>query len=662
MGRSRKDPVSSRKADPSKQAVPQSVLEERQFRALIQGVTDYAIYLLDPDGIIISWNAGAQQILGYEARELIGEPFSRLFTSEERRTGVPRQALQSARQGDRYEREGWRARKDGSHLWANTVIDAIWNRDETLIGYACITRDATEKRAAEQALRESERQFRLLVASVTDYAIFRLDPNGIVSSWNAGAERIKGYKADEIIGHHFSRFFTDVDRAKGTPLRVLYAATQEGRFEAEGWRVRKDGSLFWANAIIDAIRDENGNLIGFAKITRDITERREAQLALQRSQEQLAQSQRMEALGLLTGGIAHDFNNLLMIVGGQAELLKRRATDPKDLRALEAIEMATANGEKLTRQLLAFSRRQQLNPKPLDLGERLSACRELLVSSVGNKAELEYEIADDLWPVEVDPNELELALVNLVVNARDAMPGGGKITVGAQNVRLLGDGEPPLRGKFVAISVGDTGKGIDPKVLPRIFEPFFTTKEVSKGTGLGLSQVHGFTHQSGGGVSAQSVLDTGTTVTMYLPRSHKGVGEAKAEAERHIPAVGTGTVLVVEDNPEVAKVSSMLFDQIGYKVIVVTNAEAALQELAGNTAVDLVFSDVVMPGEMNGTELATLIRKRHPHVPILLTSGYSNAAEAAEKQFPLLRKPYQISALADAVEAVRVASQRVARS
>ncbi len=662
MGRSGKDSVSSRKADPSKQAVPQKVLEERQFRALIQGVTDYAIYLLDSDGVIVSWNAGARQILGYEASELLDEPFSRLFTSEERRAGVPRQALLSARHGDRYEQEGWRARKDGSHLWANTVIDAIWDEDQALIGYACITRDATEKRAAEEALRESERQFRLLVAGVTDYAIFRLDPNGIVSSWNAGAERIKGYKADEIIGHHFSRFFTDVDRGSGTPLRALYAATQEGRFETEGWRVRKDGSLFWANAIIDAIRDENGNLIGFAKITRDVTERREAQLALQRSQEQLAQSQRMEALGLLTGGIAHDFNNLLMIVGGQAQLLKRRATDPKDLRSLEAIEMATANGEKLTRQLLAFSRRQQLNPKALDLRERLSACRELLVSSVGNKAELEFEIAEVLWPVEIDPNELELALVNLVVNARDAMPGGGKITVGAQNVRLLGDGEPPLRGEFVALSVSDTGNGIDPKVLPRIFEPFFTTKEVSKGTGLGLSQVHGFTHQSGGGVSAQSALDIGTTVTMYLPRSHKGVGEAEAEAERHTTPVGTGTVLVVEDNPEVAKVSSMLLDQIGYKVIVVANAEAALQALAANSAIDLVFSDVVMPGEVNGTELATLIRQRYPHLPILLTSGYSNAAEAAEKQFPLLRKPYQISALANAVGAVRATAPRAVRS
>ncbi|HEY1962460.1 MAG TPA: PAS domain-containing protein, partial [Rhizomicrobium sp.] len=227
---------------------------ERSFE-LLRDLTSYAIYLLDADGVIVGWNAGAELIVGHKAEEMIGEPFSRLFTKEERRAGVPRQALFAAKSAGRYENEGWQQRKDGNHLWANTTIEAVRD-EELLIGYACITRDATEKRAAEEALRESERQFRLLVAGVTDYALFMLDPNGIVSSWNAGAERIKGYRANEIIGHHFSRFFTDVDRGKGTPLRALYTATQEGRFEAEGWRVRRDGSLFWANAIIDAIRDE----------------------------------------------------------------------------------------------------------------------------------------------------------------------------------------------------------------------------------------------------------------------------------------------------------------------------------------------------------------------------------------------------------------------
>lgn len=649
--------MAGRKADSLKQSDLLPGSDAGRSFGLLRDVTGYAIYLLDADGVIVGWNAGAERVLGHAAGEILGEPFSRLFTTEERRKGLPRQALATAKTSGRYENEGWQRRKDGNHLWAHTTIEAVRDKRQPVVGYACIVRDATEKRAAEQALRDSERQFRLLVAGVTDYALFMLDPNGIVSSWNAGAERIKGYKADEIIGHHFSRFFTDADRAKGTPLRALYAATQEGRFEAEGWRVRKDGSLFWANAIIDAIRDENGNLIGFAKITRDVTDRREAQLALQRSQEQLAQAQRMEALGLLTGGIAHDFNNLLMIVGGQAQMLKRRASDPKDIRAIEAIEMAAANGEKLTRQLLAFSRKQQLNPTVLDLRESLNACRELLVSSIGSKSELEFDISEDLWRVEIDPGEFELALVNLAVNARDAMPNGGRITVSARNVRLSGSSDPPLTGEFVAVSVSDTGTGISADILPRIFEPFFTTKDVSKGTGLGLSQVYGFANQSGGAVWAESAAEVGTTITMYLPRSHNAEGKRAAASQAEPAEQATGTVLVVEDNPEVAKVSSMLLEQIGYRVVTASSAEAALREMADNNCIDLVFSDIIMPGEINGIQLASMIRERYPRMPVLLTSGYTNAAEAAQRQFPLLRKPYQISALADAVSAARAARE-----
>jgi PAS domain S-box-containing protein len=643
--------VSGRKLNERRQRGSLADPDERRFQALVQGIADYAVCLLDPEGVIISWNLGAERILGYAPEEILDEPFARLFSTEERRSGVPRQVLLTAQTSERYENEGWHFHKNGSQLWANWVIDAVRNEDGRLAGYACIIRDATQKRAAEEALRDSERQFRLLVAGVTDYAIFMLDPNGIVSSWNAGAARIKGYKASEIIGHHFSRFFTEVDRGAGTPLRALYTATREGRFEAEGWRVRKDGSLFWANAIIDAIRDEEGRLIGFAKITRDVTERREAQLTLQRSQEQLAQSQRMEALGLLTGGIAHDFNNLLMVVGGQAQALRGRASDPKDLRAIESIQMAAQSGEKLTRQLLAFSRRQQLDPKALHLRERLAACRELLTSSVGSVAELQFEIPDDLWTVEVDPNEVDLALVNLAVNARDAMPAGGIITISARNVRLSGNTEPSLQGEFVALSVSDTGSGIDPNLLPRIFEPFFTTKDVAKGTGLGLSQVYGFTNQSGGGVWAESTVGLGTTITMYLPRSQRPVEANLPKTCNTAVAAGSGTVLVVEDNPEVAKVSSMLLNQIGYEVVVAGNAQAALEELAQNDGITLVFSDVVMPGGIGGAELASLVRQKYPKLPILLTSGYSNAVDVAEKKFPLLRKPYQVGALAQAVAA-----------
>ncbi len=288
----------------------------------MEGVLDYAIYMLDPGGIVINWNPGAQRIKGYTADEIVGQHFSRFHTKEDRAAGMPARALDIATREGRHETEGWRVRKDGSRFWAATVIDVIRIETGELLGFAKITRDITERRQAQEALRESERQFRLLVSSVIDYAIYMLDPNGIVTNWNAGAQRIKGYTADEIIGQHFAKFFTDIDRSAGAPARSLRIAAEQGRFETEGWRVRKDGTLFWANAVIDAIRDERGELVGFAKVTRDVTERREAQLKLQHTQAQLAQSQKMDALGQLTGGVAHDFNNLLMVVSGHIRTIK----------------------------------------------------------------------------------------------------------------------------------------------------------------------------------------------------------------------------------------------------------------------------------------------------------------------------------------------------
>jgi PAS domain S-box-containing protein len=621
-----------------------------RIRALIEGATDFGIALLDPQGMITNWSRGAALMTGYTEDEVVGEPFGRLFTEDERRESLPARALEEAVAAGHCEIEKWRSRKNGEKFYAASVLDAVRDDNGKLLGYVWFLRDATAKRAADEALRESERQFRLLVAGVTDYALYMLDPNGVITSWNAGAQRIKGYRADEVIGHHYSRFFTPADRAAGLPLRALATALHEGRYEAEGWRVRKDGSLFWVNAIIDAIRDEQGQLIGFAKITRDVTERRDAQIALQKSQEQLAQSQRLEALSMLTGGIAHDFNNLLMVVGGQAQMMRRRITDAKDLRSLEAIEMASDAGAKLTRQLLAFSRRQPLNALVTDVSERINACRELLSATAGGLVELSLGVSRKLWPVEVDATELELALVNLTVNARDAMPKGGTLRVSAKDVRLSGEGTPPLTGEFVAVSVSDNGHGIPPDILPRIFEPFFTTKQMGKGTGLGLSQVYGFCTQSGGGLSVVSELAKGTTVTMYLPRTHKAATkDTPADDVGECPA--SGTILVVEDNPEVAKVSSMLLQQIGYSVVVVDSAASALKALEQGTPIDLVFTDVVMPGEINGLKLASMIVERYPDMPVLLTTGYANAIEIPERRFPVLRKPYQVSSLADAVTA-----------
>jgi PAS domain S-box-containing protein len=494
----------------------------------------------------------------------------------------------------------------------------------------------------QRDLFESERNFRLLVENVADYALYMLDPTGIITSWNIGGQRIKGYAPGEIIGQHFSRFYTEIDRANGKPLRALGIATDHGRYEEEGWRVRKDGTFFWASVVIDPIY-EDGRLVGFAKITRDITERREAQLKLEQMQQQLAESQKLDALGQLTGGVAHDFNNLLMIISGSLHTLKKGIDDdPKRARAISAIETATQRGAALTNQLLAFARRQSVNPQAVDICERINAMREVLQTGVGSAITLQLDIDERVWPAMVDVAEFETALVNLVINARDAMAAGGTITVSARNEALR---EETRAGEYVAVSVADTGVGIAPDVLGKIFDPFFTTKPIGKGTGLGLSQVHGFAHQAGGTIRVDSELGKGTTITMLLPRKDDFARVEKVDA---VETGGSGTVLLVEDNPDVAIVSANLLEQLGYTVRRVENAEAALREIELD-GIDLVFSDIVMPGKMDGLSLARHLRATRPGLPILLASGYSDAAINVRGDFPILRKPYEIHQLSQAI-------------
>ena len=533
--------------------------------------------------------------------------------------------------------------RDGSWRWIAWTMTA----DAGQI-YVAGRHISAEKEAAER-LRASEQQLRSLMAGVVDYALIMLDPNGIVESWNAGAERIKGYTAEEIIGRHFSVFYTDEDRARGLANRSLTTAAAAGKFEAEAWRVRKDGSQFFAHVVIDAVRDEQGNLVGFAKITRDITERRNAQEALERTQAQLAQAQKMEALGQLTGGVAHDFNNLLMVVSGQAQALMRRLSDEKNIRSLQAILAAASRGETLTRQLLTFARRQPINPRTVLLSQTVAAFGDVLASSVRGNVTLAIDIPASIWPIAIDISEFELALVNLVVNARDAMPEGGAVEVSAVNLSLKGHetGER-LTGDFVALSVADTGSGIPPELLSKVFEPFFTTKSAGKGTGLGLSQVYGFAQQSGGAVAVASEVGRGTTVTIYMPRSRAPVA-AVASAEQPAQRSGQGeTVLVVEDNPDVRAVAVALLEQLNYRTCAVEGAREALAVLDAGEPIDLVFTDVMLPGDVDGLALARAVQEKFPNMPVLLTSGYAKAL-AGRHGLPILRKPYQISALSEAI-------------
>ncbi len=334
--------------------------DESRYRLMVDAITDYAIYMLDPDGIVTSWNAGARRFKGYEADEIIGQHFSRFYTDADRLADKPAAALETAAREGRFEGEGWRVRKDGSRFWANVVIDPIRAPSGDLLGFAKITRDLTERKLAEETLRSSEQQFRLLVQGVSDYAIYMLDATGHVSNWNAGAERIKGYRPEEIIGHHFSRFYTDEDRAAGMPQRALETAEREGRFEKEALRVRKDGTTFWANVVIDPIRDATGRVIGFAKITRDVTERKATQRALEEAREQLFQAQKLEAIGQLTGGIAHDFNNLLMVVLGSLQLMRKRL--PADSALLPLLDNAMVNARWPTMPIILATGFAELPP------------------------------------------------------------------------------------------------------------------------------------------------------------------------------------------------------------------------------------------------------------------------------------------------------------
>jgi PAS domain S-box-containing protein len=432
-------------------------------------------------------------------------------------------------------------------------------------------------------------------------------------------------------------------------------AFQSGQgFRMEERIVRPDGEIRHLLSSGKVIKDESGRVVQMLGICQDITDQKKAELALAQTRDQLAQAQKLEALGQLTGGIAHDFNNILMIVSGQAQLLRRRISDPKQLQALDAIATAASRGETLTRQLLAFSRRQKLSPVTIDLHQRIESVRTMLISSLRGDIDFRCELAPDLWPVTLDLSELELALVNLAVNARDAMPHGGRVTLSARNATL--DGKPErggLKGDYVALAMTDTGVGIPPEAIPKIFDPFFTTKPVGKGTGLGLSQVYGFAHQAGGTVTVESSLGRGTTITVYLPRSREPLPQS-AEETTAPPAVNarTATILLVEDNSDVADVTTSLLDQLGYLVLHARDAAEALAILERGERVALVFTDIVMPGGMNGLELARVVRERYRTVPVLLTSGYSDSANSAEREFPILRKPYELANLDGAIRSL----------
>ena len=539
-------------------------------------------------------------------------------------------------------------------------------RDETgevagLFG-ACI--DVTEQRVIarsrmESAFQQTEEQFRLLVKGVTDYAIYMLDPTGRVSSWNPGAQRIKGYLPDEIIGSHFSRFYTPEDLDLGIPQKGLDEARSTGRFETEGWRLRKDGSRFWAHVVIDAIRGDDGALIGFAKITRDVTERQATQRALEEAREALFQSQKLEAIGQLTGGIAHDFNNLLMATLGSLELLQRRLPDdPHMARLVDNAIQGAKRGATLTQRMLAFARRQELKRESVDLADLVRGMEEMLARSIGEVATMEIALPDGLPPVESDPAQLESALLNLVVNARDAMPGGGVIVITARK-EVIDEATIDLAaGSYVCLSVRDAGEGMDAETLARATEPFFTTKGVGKGTGLGLPMIYGLASQSGGALRLHSRPAEGTTVELFLP-----VATNAPEARRPAPPAvepdrdGPSLLILVVDDDELVLMNTVaILEDLGHIALQANHAEEALRILRGRADIDLLLTDQAMPG-ITGIELVGRALSERPGLKAILATGYSELPAGQGSGVPRIAKPFDQRDLANMLALVAPAAQ-----
>jgi PAS domain S-box-containing protein len=621
---------------------------EDRYRLLVEAVVDYAIYMLDTNGLIRSWNSGAKRIKQYDQSEVLGKHFSLFYTPEDLASDLPGRALKSADESGRFEGEGWRVRKDGTRLWALVIIDPIRAEDGSLIGFAKVTRDLTERRAAEQALRQSEQQFSLLVQGVTDYALYMLDPNGIITTWNAGAQRIKGYEPAEVIGRHYSMFFQADDVANHVPQRALATVVSEGRYEGQGWRVRKDGTRFLVHVVIDPIRNEQGELIGYAKITRDVTESVQAQQEIKETREALFQAQKMESLGQLTGGIAHDFNNLLMVILGSLELARKRV--PQDSKVQSLLNNAIAGAQRgatLTQRMLAFARRQELDPQPVDVGGLIRNMSDLLCRMLGAGIRVDTQFPLVLRPVLVDMSQLEMAVMNLVINARDAMGGEGRILISAREDSF--PGSPPGSDRLICIAVIDTGPGMSEATLQRAMEPFFTTKGAGKGTGLGLSMVHGLAAQSKGHFVLKSVVGEGTRAELWLPVAevHSSPDATEPVSTQSPPDtfhVQPLDILLVDDDPLVLISTGAMLEDLGHRVTPAAGGQAALACLTQGERFDLVITDMAMP-EMNGVELANTLEQLFPALPIILSSGFAEVAVDLKSALTRLPKPFDQSAL-----------------
>jgi PAS domain S-box-containing protein len=578
-------------------AEPAQQLQEH-FRELVGPVEEYAIFILNVQGEVQSWNAGAERIKGYKPDDIIGRHFSVFYPPESIASGWPEHELRVAEAAGRFSDEGWRLRKDGSRFWASVVITALRNRDGSPRGFLKITRDLTERKLAEEGLRQSEERFRLLIEGVQDYAILMLDPQGKIASWNVAAERIKGYKAEEIIGRHFSVFYPPDAVAQGRPDWELRTALQQGRVEDEGWRLRKDGTRFWANAIVTALRDKDGTLRGFAKVVRDMTDRRKIE-ALQR-----ADRQKNEFLALL----AHELRNPLapirnaLYIMGQPEASAANAT-----RAREIAERQVQHMSRLLDDLIDVARvsrggmelRKELVDIDIAVASAVEAVHPLVQDS---RHQLTVAVPPRTLWVEADPARLEQVLINLLTNAVKYTDPGGHVWVTAE-----------AEGGEVVLRVRDSGIGIDPLMLPRIFELFVQAERrmdrAVGGVGIGLSLVKKLVELHGGSVQAFSAgLGRGTELVVRLPAAKTPGAAERADVDGRPADMFGLRILVVDDNINAADSLATLLELAGHEVRVAYEGEAALL-VAEAFKPQVVLLDIGMPG-MDGYEVGRQLRQK----------------------------------------------------
>jgi PAS domain S-box-containing protein len=595
------------------QPEPRLERSDERFRLLVESLQDYAVFMLTPQGNIATWNPGAERIKGYRAEEIVGQHFSVFYPPEAVYRGWPEHELKMAAQRGRFEDEGWRLRKDGTRFWANVVITALRAEDGTLLGFAKVTRDLTERRRHEEELRQSEELFRLMVDAVQDYAIFMLDPDGRVASWNSGARRIKGYAPEDIIGKYFGVFYPAEALARGWPEHELAVARQEGRFEDEGWRLRQDGTRFWASVVITAVHDEQGRLRGFAKVTRDVTERRRVEAL------EAAGRQTTEFLAML----AHELRNPLAPIRNALAVLQMDSVAPdKQAWARGVIDRQLTHLTRLVDDLLDLSRitsgKITLHCEVMDLRDAVSraidASQPLIES---RRHSLEVALPREPVRVSADLTRLVQVLTNLLNNAAKYTPEGGVIHVSAA-----------AAGDLALVRVRDTGIGLAPDLLPRVFDLFIQgdrgLDRSEGGLGIGLTLVDRLVRLHGGTVSASSPgPGKGSEFVVRLPLAHSAAGEAPvagAEARTHHGR----RVLVVDDNLDSAESMCLLLELWGHRARVARNADEALTR-ALEMRPDLVLLDIGLPG-IDGFEVARLMRSRPElaHTTLVAMTGYGH--------------------------------------